>query len=102
MQNIPQIFDAKGVFVEPADVSGLDAQTLDRLNGVRTAYRNLETAQAAERDAIQAINDRIEAVQDAKDYRAAHYPPSTPHDEWVMNFGSPEARRALVRRQTGK
>jgi cytosine/adenosine deaminase-related metal-dependent hydrolase len=100
--NLPQIFDSRAQFVDPVDVSGLDAATLERLNGVRTAYRNLQKAEADERAAAEAISAGIEAVADAKKYRADNYPPSTPHDEWVNNFGNAEQRRALAQRQRAR
>lgn len=99
MTNLPQLFDSKAQFIEPASLEGLDAPTLERLNGVRTAAANLKAAQDAERDAIQEVTDCLHASQDAQDYRLAHYPPSTPHDEWIWNFGNAEQRRDLIERQ---
>jgi hypothetical protein len=101
MKTLPQIFDSKANFVEPASLDGLDAPTLARLDGVRTAAATLRTAQDAERDAIQEVTDCLHASQDARDYRLKHFPPSTPHDEWVRNFGNSEQRRALAQREAG-
>jgi hypothetical protein len=96
---LPQIFNRAAEFVEPTSLEGLDAPTLERLDGVRTAYGNLKAAHDAERDAVQEVNDCLQASKDAQDYRAAHFPPSTPHDEWIWNFGNAEQRRALIERQ---
>jgi hypothetical protein len=98
----PRIFNDKGAFVEPDDVSGLNAATLERLDGVRSAYGNLKAANDAEQAAVQAINDCLEAAKEAEDYRSAHFPPSTPHDEWIINFGNSEQRRQLAERRKGK
>jgi hypothetical protein len=101
MQILPTIFDARANFIEPSPevLAGLDAPTLERLNGVRVAAANLQAAQDAEKAEIQAIADCIEAVQEAKDQREALFPPSTAHDEWIMNFGSAEQRRELAQRR---
>jgi hypothetical protein len=99
---LPHIFNRSAEFVEPASLEGLDAPTLERLNGVRVAAANLKAAQDAERDAIQEVADSVQASQDARDYRTKHFPPSTAHDEWITNFGNEAQRRDLIeRRQRG-
>jgi hypothetical protein len=101
MQNTPTIFNSRGEYVEPSDLAGLDPQQLERLNGVRVAYGNLKTAQEAEAAAVQAINDCLEAAKAAEKYRSDHFPPSTPHDEWILNFGGAEQKRKLFERMKG-
>ncbi len=105
MQSLPRIFGDKGVFVEPSAevLAGLDEPTRARLDAVRTAYNNLLDAQTAEKAATNEIADAGQAVEDAEAYRKKHYPPATFYDEWVHNFGSPEAKRAhSLRKATGK
>jgi hypothetical protein len=97
--DLPQIFGPKGVFVEPSDTSGLDAPTLERLDGVRVAYRNLETAQSAEQAAADNIATCLAAIKTAEDYRSAHYPPDTFRDLWVSSFGSEKEKQRHAARK---
>ena len=99
--NLPEIFNSKAEFVEPADLTGLDAATVARLDGVRVAYRNLKSAQDSERAAVQTITDCTQSAADAEAYRNKYFPPSTPHDEWITNFGNAAQRRDLARRRAG-
>jgi hypothetical protein len=81
MAQLPRIFDERGVFAEP-DHTGLDEQTLARLEGVRSAYANLKAAEAAEQAAINEVTDSVQALADAEEFQRRYFPPSTFFDEW--------------------
>jgi hypothetical protein len=99
MQPLPRLFSDKGVFVEPDDVTGLDAPTLALLETVRTAYHATRVADAAMVDAIAELAASEAAVKNTQTYFAAHYPPQTFHSLFLETFGGKEAeRRGYVRK----
>ncbi|HXR23921.1 MAG TPA: hypothetical protein VN742_01080 [Candidatus Binataceae bacterium] len=100
--NLPRIFGDNQAFIEPSAeiLASLDEPTRARLDGVRQASDNLKKAQAAEQAAVDDIADAERTIADATAYSKKHFPPQTPHDLWLENFGSKEdrERRAAMRK----
>ena len=94
---LPRIFGDNGIFLEPdaATLASLDEQTRERLDGVRTAYSNLKTAQAAEKAALDEIADALQAIADAENYCKRHFPPQTQHDLWLDQKRERERRLGI-------
>ena len=84
MMDLPRIFGDNGVFIEPdaETLAALDEPTRARLDGVRTAFKNVKAAQAAEQAALDLIADAQDAIIEAENYSKAHFKPQTQHDLW--------------------
>ncbi len=95
MENLPALFDQKGVFIEPsAEVLGqLDDATRARLDAVRSTYDALQRVEADEKAATDEVANAVQALDDAEAYRKKHHPPATFQDEWMANFGRPDQQR---------
>jgi hypothetical protein len=95
--NLPRILGDNQTFVEPSEqiLASLDKPTLERLDGVRTAVRNLKSAQAEVQSAIDEIANAEEAIADATAYSKRHFPPQTQHDLWLDQKRERERRLGI-------
>jgi hypothetical protein len=92
-----RLFTDKGVLIEPdaATLASLDPQTRERYIGVRDAYNNVKSAQAAEQAALDEITDAQQAIIDAEAYSKRHFPPQTQHDLWLDQKRERERRLGI-------
>jgi hypothetical protein len=97
----PRLFDAKGVFQENVDTTGLDAAMLALLENVRAEYHATKAAEQNFADACAELSASERGVSNAKEYHDANFRRSSQHDLWIENFGNAEQRRDLARRRAG-
>ena len=97
--NLPRIFGDNAEFIEPQDLTGLDAATLERLDGVRVASRNLKAAEEIEAAKLANVSVCMEAINAAEKYRNENYPPDTFLDNWMASFGNEQQRREYAARK---
>ena len=92
MTNLPRLFEDKGNMLD-VDTSGMNADTLARLETLRTAYQANKLAEQALADANAEVNTALQAVANTEDYFNAHFPRQQFHDLWRENFsGGPRNR----------
>lgn len=87
-----QLFDQKGNFREDVDLSGLDAEHVERAERVRETQRAVKAAEQELADATATVNATIGEIADLERFARARWPVPTFHDLWRENFG-PQLRQ---------
>ena len=96
---LPRIFGDRGVFVEPSpeQIQALDAPTRQRLNGVRTAFANMKSAEAAEQAAKDDIIRMVQKIEDLEAYSKKNFKPQTQHDLWLDQKRERDRRLGMIK-----
>jgi hypothetical protein len=91
------IFGKSGEFVLPPQeqLDALDAPTRERFEGVKTAYDEMKSAEAATQAATLEVAHAVETLDKAEKYRAKNFPKPTFHDLWKQNTTHAENLRRM-------
>lgn len=95
---LPRIFGDNGVFVEPSSeqIKALDAPTRERLNGVRTVFANMKSAETDEKAAKDDIVRTLQTIEDLEAYSKQNFKPQTQHDLWLDQKRERERRTGMI------
>lgn len=83
----PQLFDARGQFIEEVDLSALTPEQRERAERVRQTHHVSMAVEQQLADAMASVNRITDEMADLEKFARANFPKPSFHDLWRENFG---------------